>query len=62
MGLERFYTDDGRPAFVLATRPGNKASEATGGITYPRAPDFKRLWDKAEGGQQAKVDNQVEPG
>ncbi len=53
MGLERFYTDAGRPAFIKDVKAGKRAAGLKVSIVYARAYDFQRLWDKAgQGGEE----------
>jgi len=46
MGVERFYTKDGMPAFVRVTMRVSGQDEAAVRIVYPRAYDFTKLWDR----------------
>lgn len=46
MGVERHYTPDGRPAYVILYKTRRDGSKQALRLVYPKAADFGRLWDK----------------
>lgn len=56
MGLERAYTDDGLPAYLIQHKRAKGGAEDSLELIYPGAPDFDRLWDKADEPQVREVD------
>ncbi len=62
MGIKRFYTDAGMPAFVLVSKSVSGAQDATQSIVYAKAPEFIKLWNAAEAVPEQLVDKIGEVG